>query len=171
MRIDFSRAKVGEILFAMIVCQSLLGEAHANGLSADKGNTPQRVAYTDDFSGIEKIRPMAMSGEQGLAVVQVDGGPLRAVHVGEKLEGTQAVLKEVLADRIVVSQVEAGRQVQIYWVYKSTTASAAPKIIKISEQPRMSDVKAPPAPRFVRVPLSSTASLSNRKNPTSPINK
>jgi hypothetical protein len=73
---------------------------------------------------LEDLTVMALGGLDGRAVLKGPAGKLQVVKVGDTIPGTQAVVSQVLADKIVVKDTIAGAdkmpKTQTVWISKPT---------------------------------------------------
>ncbi len=96
--------------------------------------------------GLEQVVVVATDPAEHRAVLRVDDGELLLLAPGESIEGTRAVVEQVLADRIVVVETAGapGRR-RVAWIYLRDRAEGAPHIryLESRAQPTGSPARPP----------------------------
>ena len=91
---------------------------------------------------LEDLTVMALGGLDGRAVLKGPDGKLQVVKVGDTIPGTQGVVSQVLADKIVVKDTIVGAdkmpKTQTVWISKPTQPGGKSAVQRM-------DSEAPPA--------------------------
>ncbi|MCG7963062.1 MAG: hypothetical protein N0E54_10220 [Candidatus Thiodiazotropha taylori] len=87
------------------------------------------AAELEDFS-VLILGPM-----DGKAVLRLPDGKMQVVGNGQSLPGTQATVKQILKDRLVVEDLQAGDppSVQTVWIYKAASPSEKSRVKRLQK--------------------------------------
>lgn len=126
-------------------------------------------ASKPSLSPLEEIFPMALSAEQGVAVLRYGDGQLHTVHSGQELNAPSLILRSVDRDSIVVVEHVVGKPETTARIFKPAQLGESPVIQRYSSAPSASDIHQGYSKLFVRIPLSNNAvpTVSNKVRPTS----
>ena len=89
------------------------------------------------FAALEDITIMALGPLDGRAVVKTAQGKMQVLKVGDNVPGSQAVVKQVLTDRLVVEakdESQPGRKITV-WIYKPKKPGAKSRIQRLNKTP------------------------------------
>lgn len=106
----------------------------------------------------QDITPLALSAEQGVAVLRYADGSLHTVHQGQLLDKNGLTLKAVLAERIVLGQLVAGQGEQVTWVFRPDREGARPRIERFSSAAPAEPAQQKAVSQLIPLPLSNGSS-------------
>ena len=90
--------------------------------------TPAPAATAANTVRLEDLTVMALGALDGRAVLKTPDGKLQVLKVGDTIPGTHAVISQVLANKIVVTDTIVGpdkaAKTQTVWISKSTQPGA-----------------------------------------------
>lgn len=89
-------------------------------------------------SALENLNVMALGPLDGRAVIKTADDKMHVLKLGDTIPGTQAVIQQVLNDRVVVEETVEGQgasaKKQIVWIYKPTKAGEKSRIQRLDPQ-------------------------------------
>ncbi|MCU7866497.1 MAG: hypothetical protein KZQ92_21300 [Candidatus Thiodiazotropha sp. (ex Lucinoma borealis)] len=99
---------------------------------------------------LEEFSVLILGPMDGKAVLKLPDGKMQVVGNGQTLPGTQATVKQILNDRLVVEDVQAGDppSVQTVWLYKAASPSEKSRVKRLVKKlppqtpPKLNIVKA-----------------------------
>jgi hypothetical protein len=116
----------------------------AIALTASAAIAPFAYAADADKAGrLEDLTVMALSAIDGRAVIKTADGKMLVLKVNDGIPGTQAVLTQVLNDKIVVEDQVLGAdkkpRKQTVWVSKAANAGAKSTVQRLQDEPPATD--------------------------------
>ena len=90
-----------------------------------------------DAATLEELNVMALGPLDGRAVVKSADGKMQVLKIGDTIPGTQATVKQVLTDRLVVEETidKDGRTVkQTVWIYKPTKPGGKSRVQRLDRE-------------------------------------
>ncbi len=82
---------------------------------------------------LEEFTVLILGPMDGKAVLKLPDGKMQVVGNGQTLPGTQASVKQILNDRLVVEDVQEGDppSVQTVWLYKAASPSEKSRVKRL----------------------------------------
>ncbi len=84
-------------------------------------------------AGLDDITVMALGPVDGRAVIKTADGKMQVLKVGDKVQGTKAIVKQVLTDRLVVTDLVDSKPPieQDVWIYKPSKPGEKSRIQRL----------------------------------------
>lgn len=95
------------------------------------------VPIASSAASLEDVTVMALGPVDGRAVVKTPDGKMQVLKLGDTVPGTQAVVTQVLTDKLVVEEtLEKGGQTskQTVWISKPKKAGEKPQVQRLDRE-------------------------------------
>lgn len=95
------------------------------------------VATVSSAASLEDVTVMALGPVDGRAVVKTSDGKMQVLKLGDTVPGTQAVVTQVLTDKLVVEEAqERGGQTskQTIWILKPKKAGEKSQVQRLDRE-------------------------------------
>jgi hypothetical protein len=86
---------------------------------------------------LDEFSVLMLGPLDGRAVVKLPDGKMQVIGNGQTLPGTQAIVKQILNDRLVLEETVAGDtpEVQSVWLYKAAHAGETSRVQRLQKTP------------------------------------
>jgi hypothetical protein len=85
------------------------------------------------LAAVEDNTILALEPEEGMVVVKTAAGTLEVITIGDAFPGSDVIVKQVLADKVIAEEVINAdvRTRQQVWVYKAKNADAGSRVERL----------------------------------------
>lgn len=154
-RIQRGGVGVFAICLALAWMEGAVHTATASSIAPKSAENEVTVSATAEGGAllhVEDILPLALSAEQGVAVVQKKDGSLFVLRRGQSLPPNGYVVTDVQADRIALRVNPPGQAQETIWIYRLSPGEVRPRIQRFVSSPP--DTDAPKASAGDWIPIS-----------------